>query len=95
MAKIIIISSSHAKPNGIGGFSVLMHLDGRADPLPNRIIETSKTADAIAARDAMIAEAKAAGIPCAISMRLMEGRAPNGFKAQALSPFYTPVNIGE
>lgn len=89
----IRITASPAKPNGWGGFSVIMHIDGRPNPLPDRLIETNKTADAIAARDAMVREAEATGMPCAVSMRVVSGRAPNGFGKAQHDPFYIGVNM--
>lgn len=92
MAKIKI-STSPAAANNWGGFSVIMHLDGRPDPFPTVIIETNKTADALIARDKVIREVSSLGLLCVVSMRLIEGRAPSGFKKAMMNPFYTPVNL--
>lgn len=90
MAKIEI-RANHAKPNGWGGFSVVFHLDGRPDPLPMQIIETNKAADALAARAKMAEDAKAAGVSCAITMTIREGRAPAGFRKAISEQYYLHV----
>ncbi len=93
MAKIVF-STYQAKPNGSGRFSIVMNIGQTTpDPLPQKIVEVKTTDEALAAFEEYIAEAKATGQVAACSMRLKEGRKPNGFDAaKAKLPPYTIVN---
>lgn len=57
------------------------------------MIETSKTSEAIAARDRVADEAKAAGAVCVLTMKVREGRAPAGFKKAISEQYYYPVGL--
>lgn len=87
------ISCEPAEANAWGGYSVKFYLDGRAPIFPPRLIDTNKTADALAARDAYAAEVAATGKPAVVCLRLKQGRAPNGFKTAIAESFYVPVNL--
>lgn len=76
-----------------GGFSVRMHLGTKPDPFPSREIEVRSATDAMAAREAYAAEIRAAVTnPVAVSIRLIEGRSPAGFKA-GNTPYYLQANF--
>lgn len=87
------LSTEPAEANPYGGYSVTFHLDGRAPIFPPRLIETNKTDEALAARDAYVAEVAATGARAVVCLRLKQGRAPNGFKAAVAKSFYVPVNL--
>ncbi len=87
------LSASHAEPSG-SGFSVVMHLDGRPDPMPARDFEAKSTDDVQKALADYMAEAAKIGEPLVVCVTLKSGRAPNGFKAwRAKAPFYHRVNV--
>lgn len=52
-------------------------------PFPSRTVDVRTLADALHAREAYRVDAEASGKPLALTMRLIDGRAPNGFKAAA------------
>lgn len=88
------LSADHAKPNGRGGFSVLFHLDGTPAPFAERVIEARTTPEALSAFDAYRKEAEATGKPMALSIRLIDGRSPSGFKeARKHRPQFEGVNL--
>lgn len=94
MAKFLM-SAYEAKDNGNGRFAIVFNI-GKGDPFPGKVVEAKNTAEALAAFDAYVAEAKASGMLLGCSLRIKDGeRKPNGFdKArQALGP-YTIVNGG-
>ena len=66
-------------------------LANRADE--TGVLESVAQVDALIARDKVIREVSSLGLPCVVSMRLIEGRAPSGFKKAMMNPFYTPVNL--
>lgn len=89
-----ILSASPAAPSYGDGFSVIMHIDGRPDPMPSETFEASKLPEIESRLAAYLEKAKAKGEPMAVCVRLKEGRAPNGFKAwKAAQPFYHRVNV--
>lgn len=93
MAKILL-SANPAKPTKDGWFSVVLHLDGRGDPFPPRLVDVKTTHEALAALEQYKADAAATGQLLAVCMKLREGRAPNGFKAAtAALPFYHRINV--
>jgi len=88
------LSADYAEPRGDGvNFAVIFHLTGKPDPLPRKLVEVKTTAEALAAFDAYKAEAKATGLPIAVSMKIKDGRAPNGFKKATAGRFFHGVNI--
>jgi len=91
----IRLHSYPAKASGGGRFSVVFDLTGKPDEFAPRDMEVRNTAEAIAARDAYAAEAKATGKPLACVVDLAPGqRSPAGFKA-ATSGYsrYLAVNV--
>ncbi len=74
-------------------FSVIYHLNGTPDPFPERVLDVKNTAEALAALESYKAEVKATGKPCAVNMRLIEGRAPSGFKAAIAGKYHQGVNV--
>jgi len=90
----LLLNAYPAKPSTGGGISVIFHLNGTPDPFPSRIAEIKTTAHALAALEDYKAEATATGLPMAITMKIYEGRKPNGFKkATADMPYYHRVNV--
>ena len=88
------LSASPAKPSYAGGFSVVMHLDGRPDPAPERTFQADNLGTVIERLESYIEDCEALGEPMAVCLQLKEGRAPNGFKAwKAANPFYRRVNV--
>lgn len=93
MAKIKI-SAETAVANAYGGFSVVFDLTGKPAPIAPRVIEVKATKDALAALAEYKQEAAKTGLPLAVSMRLIEGRAPNGSKAATSGfAFYHGINV--
>lgn len=90
----LILQSHPATLSESGSLQVIFSLCGDPDPLPRRLVEIKRTADAIAALKAYKVDATATGLPCVVSMRLKDGdRAPNGFKAASREPTFHRVNI--
>lgn len=93
MAKFLM-RAYEAKDNG-NSFSIVFNI-GKGDPFPDKQVEAKNTAEALAAFDAYVGEAKASGMCLGCSLLIKDGeRKPSGFdKArQALGP-YTIVNGG-
>lgn len=91
MAKIKI-EAYRAKVDG-AWLSVMFDIGGRdPSPMPTRVIETTKTAAVLAEIAAMKAEGEQIeGKPTfVLSARVIEGRAPSGFKDATRG--YTQVN---
>lgn len=90
---IFELTASPAKPSG-SGFSVTMYIDGRPDPVPARTFEAKDLARIEEKLSSYIEDCTATGLPLAVSLRIKEGRAPNGFKAwKAAKPYYHRVNV--
>lgn len=75
----IRIRAYPAKPSYGNGFSVVFHLDGRGDPMPERRVEVRNAGEAATAIEAYKQEAAALGVPLAVSASPV-GRAPNGWR---------------
>ncbi len=89
-----VITAHHAQLSSSGGFQVIFHLTGKADPFPKRTIEAKTTAEALAALEAYKGEAALTGLPMAISIHLKAGRSPPGFKAATNgASYYHRLNI--
>lgn len=87
------LTASPAAPSG-SGFSVIMHIDARPDPMPSETFEASNLPEIESRLASYLERAKAKGEPMAVCVRLISGRAPNGFKAwKNASPFYHRVNV--
>lgn len=88
------LSCVPAKPSGYGGWSLVYDLTGKPDPMPRRVVEARTAAEAIAHLDAYKAEAAAmVSETVAVSIRVIAGRAPNGWnKAKADLPFVDVVH---
>lgn len=93
MPATIQLSALPAKASNYGGVSVIFDLTGKPAPVPPRLVTVKTTAEALAALEEYKAEAQATGLPLAVSMRLKEGRAPNGFKAATDKLFYHRINV--
>jgi hypothetical protein len=91
MAKLIL-TAYPAQVSENGGFGVVFDLTGAPPPLPAKVVEIKRAAEATVALEAYKAEAAQTGKPIAISMRIADGdRSPNGFKALQ-RPYYHKVN---
>ncbi|MDP2047576.1 MAG: hypothetical protein Q8K33_01600 [Cypionkella sp.] len=88
----IQLHTYHATVEG-GFLSIQMNIGGtRQDPMPMRTFTATKTAEVLAAVEAMKAEGIALGIPFVIAARVKEGRAPAGFRDCVPARHYVKVN---
>ena len=88
MAKLILNSYPAANNDGFLQISIMQE-----GPLPRRIVEIQRAADAAAALEAYKQEAAASGKPAVVSMMIARGdRSPPGFKALKAKPYHS-VNL--
>lgn len=92
---IFEIEAYPAKPSNHGGFSVVMYLDGRVDPVPTKRFEAKTTSEVEKVFEDHLRDLKdnrTEGL--AVCVTLLEGRAPKGFREwEKARPFYHPVNV--
>lgn len=62
--------------------------------LRSRTVEASSLQDAMAALDKYYGEARALGEPMAVTIGLLDGRSPPGFKRAMQDAPFVPVNCG-
>lgn len=88
----IKLHTYHAKVQG-SFLSIELNIGGdKADPMPPRVIETTKTAEVLAEVDRMKRDGETLGIPFVISARVICGRAPAGFRDSLPARHYVKVN---